>query len=97
MYDEVDLSDATLLVTDRFGIYVPQYFAQSFEFEQLNLSDRFKEDYECILKGPVDYNDWYWEAWSNIFANATLKDTDGNEHYLYQDGDLWAVPVSKEV
>lgn len=95
MYDEVDLSDATLIISDRFGIYVPQYFAESFGFDLLGLNASYKEDYDCILKGPND-NEWYWEAWSNIFANATINDPNGKPHYLWQDGDLWAVPVSKE-
>lgn len=92
MYDEVDLSNATLIIADRFGVYIPQRFARCYSFDLLGLSEKFQDDYKCILQGPSAENEWYWDAWQSILDNATLKDTDGIVHYLYQDGDLWAVP-----
>lgn len=100
MYDEVDLSDAYMFCSDRYGINIPMMFAEMFSYEELHLGtpqqhDRFKEDYECIKRGPHD-NEWYWDAWNNILDHARLEETlkDGTKRmlYLYQDGDLWMVP-----
>ena len=75
-----------LLVSDSYGIYVPQVFAESFG-ENWEISE---EDLEILKTGPD--HEFYWEAWETVLNNArsTCRE-DGKEYWLQQDGDLWAI------
>jgi hypothetical protein len=91
--DTVDLSDAVLLVDSRHGIYVPQIFAGLCREDGAlhgKLSGASAVDMATI-DNPDD--DWYLEAWNMVEQNARITLDDGREYCLYQDGDLWAVPV----
>lgn len=78
-----------LLVNDSHGIYVPQVFATRYDLS--SLEDVNPADHETLLSGPDAYG--YWDAWSEVLALGFIRDVQGNKYYLYQDGDLWAVPV----
>jgi hypothetical protein len=84
----VDLSNAILLITDGFGIYIPKMFAIAYEGK---LPD---EDTLNILRAGPDSED-YWDAWEDVL-NVVKVDFDGKMYDLYQAGDLWAVPCDNE-
>jgi hypothetical protein len=81
---------AVLLISDQWGIYIPQRFAE-LEFESpldiVSNADEF-----AILEDGPDH-EWYWEAWETVLRTCIMRDRDGLDYYLYQDGDLWAIPV----
>ena len=78
-----------LLVDGHHGIYVPQVFAK--RFDRSVLEDISHIDHETLLSGPDA--DEYWDAWAEVLALTFIRDKQGNRYYLYQDSDLWAVPV----
>lgn len=84
-----------LLIDSNRGIYIPQVFAQNFEFYILN-KEELREDLNILISGPE--NEEYDESWSNVLDNCKLTNDKGEEMYLYQsDGDLWAVKEGEEV
>ena len=83
---------AILYASDRYGIYIPQYFAESIKPECL--SGVSGEDLQILLDGPD--HEHYWESWDVVCNNATLTDSNGVTFYLWQDGDLWLVPSNFE-
>lgn len=88
--NEVDLTNAKLYLSDARGIYIPRDFAQGTKRECVaNVND---EDWQTLLAGPD--HEWYWEAWETVLDRATLTDpTSGEQFTLYQDGDLWLLPI----
>lgn len=80
---------AVLLLSDARGVYIPRDFTSAVEFTRVH--NVTPDDYAILAIGP-DHKE-YWEAWMTILDNATITDTDGAEYYLWQDGDLWAIPV----
>lgn len=79
---------AKLLLNDAWGIYVPNECAQRFKLENILM-----EDLKILKSGPEA--EYYWDAWEDVLDQAILK-IDGQDHYLWQDGDLWAIPVDAE-
>lgn len=86
--EEFTLPDsAVLLVSDGFGIYIPQIFCERHNLEMIVGVDW--EDWQNCLDGPD--NPHYWESWETILDNATVLDETGTNWYLYQDQDLWGI------
>lgn len=89
--------DRMLLLGDHRGIYIPKDFAEGFDAEKWGLtSAEDKVNLEVLREGPE--NEYYWEAWDSILAEA--KSTDpltGYEYTLEQDGDLFAVAYAQLV
>jgi hypothetical protein len=81
--------DAVLLLSDARGVYIPKDFTSAVPFERTR--NILPDDYAILAIGP-DHKE-YWEAWMAITDNAHIIADDGSEYYLYQDGDLWAIPV----
>lgn len=87
---EFDLPHEAFLYADSArGVFIPQHFAESIRRE-------------CV-KG-VSYAQWriletgpdaecYWDVWTEIENTARITDSNGQTFALYQDGDLWFVPV----
>lgn len=90
-YDDVLSPYARLLVSDGFGVYIPQVFTERVNFDRLRNVD--PEDWAIISKGPTEDNIHYWEAWDCILSAANVTADDGAVYYLWQDGALWAIPV----
>lgn len=86
------MKDALLLVSDHHGQYVPQRFAHDVDRDVVRGVS--SEDWEILEIGPE--HEYYWDVWDHVLTNATLVDPSGIAHYLFQDGDLWAVPVGAE-
>lgn len=80
---------AVLLLSDARGIYIPRDFTSAVAYSQT--SNITPDDWAILAIGP-DHKE-YWEAWCTILDNARVTDTSGNEFYLWQDGDLWAIPI----
>lgn len=93
MHYEANLEDSILIISDVHGVYIPQKFAKSFKFEELDLSEAFRSDYAALVAGP-DF-EWYWDAWDAILNNAVIRDPNNKKYQLHQDGDLWALPVEE--
>jgi len=77
------MSGIQILVSDHHGIYIPQVFAEQFQFSGIDVND-----INLVSKGPD--HEWYWEAWESIITDAFQIDKNGNTWKLYQDGDLFA-------
>lgn len=90
--DEIDLSKATLFCSNASGVYIPQRFAQ--EVDRSCVTGVADKDYEVLEAGPD--HEHYWDAWADVLDNAKIQDPKMGECYLYQEGDLWVVPVQKE-
>ena len=85
-----DLPNTSQLFADSArGVYIPQHFAESVNRDFL--SGVNADDLATLESGPDA--EWYWEAWESILDNARLTDSTGQVWTLYQDGDLWLVPI----
>lgn len=89
MDDEMDLSGAELFYDGNRGIYIPQNFAQDVDRSKVTGVDAAQ--WADLEAGPE--GEFYWETWAMVTDSARLKTDDGREWYLWQDGDLWMVPV----
>jgi hypothetical protein len=89
------MDDALLWLDSNRGIYLPQAFAQSFLDRASAVSGVSDEDWAILEAGPD--HEWYWETWAHVEDNAIVTAAgDGTRYRLYQDGDLWLVPVDEE-
>jgi len=88
MNDEIDLSDAILLFDGNRGRYIPQHFATT--IDRSYVEGVLAADWATLEAGP-DGED-YWETWDEVLIDATLT-FQGKRYCLWQDGDLWAVPI----
>lgn len=79
---------AILYASDRHGIYIPQYFAESIKRDCVSYVSPGQWD---DLSDPE--NEWYWNTWNDVECSAIVIDPEtGIQYRLYQDGDLWLVP-----
>jgi hypothetical protein len=81
------MSGLKLLISDNRGIYIPQEFAEFNHFNRLFNIDEDDADLVILREGPD--SDYYWDAWDSVISRATYTDSQGNNWYLHQDGDLW--------
>lgn len=79
--------NASLLISDAHGIYIPYYFATQFNWD---IPPELQEDFDILKSGTDD--EFYWEAWDDIINSFTLIDDDGRKCMLYVNGDVWAIP-----
>jgi hypothetical protein len=77
-----------LWLNDARGIYIPRDFVQS--IYRKNVPDVSDEDWAILNTGPE--HELYWDAWDAVLSDAVVHDETG-DYRLYQDGDLWLVPV----
>jgi len=86
-----DISQSAKLFADcNRGVYIPQHFAESVRREFV--SNVSPEDWAILESGPD--HEHYWDAWNDVEMNAILTDESGEQWRLYQDGDLWIIPVN---
>ena len=80
------MSGVELLVSDSWGVYIPQRFAQNF----LDWSGVSAEDLATLGLGPNHQDSQeYWEIWNDVTRDAFYTDAQGHTWRLWQDGDLW--------
>lgn len=88
--------NAILIASDRYGIYIPQRFAETVDREQADLGGMPQDDLtECLQiveSGPDAHG--YWDAWDDLLCRLTVTDkATGATYCLWQDGDLWLLPI----
>ena len=83
---------AILYASDRHGVYIPQYFAESINRYTISLWSSWIEDLDKLCEGP-DSCEYYWEIWEDVLNRLEVNGSDGTTFSLYQDGDLWLVPT----
>lgn len=89
------MKEVELLVDDHHGVYVPMVFAQVYNSpENFKNYDEISKDLEFLANEVNNPNEIenYWYAWEDVERTAILVFSDGSLGYLYQDGDLWAIP-----
>ena len=85
-----DLPESAILYADSArGQYIPQHFAESIKREYV--TGVTSEQFDILESGPD--HESYWEVWCEIEQSAIVTDSAGQSFALYQDGDLWLVPV----
>jgi len=78
-----NVKQAVLYASDSLGIFIPQHFAESADWDQF---EGWKEDQKSVLlSGPN--NESYWDVWNEVLDNVTTA----CGGVLHQDGDLWIV------
>lgn len=82
-----------LLIDANRGIYIPQVFAQHYARHLQNL-EQLQEDINILLEGPE--NKEYWEAWEEVEREGIIN-IDGEACYLFESGDLWAIPQDFDI
>jgi hypothetical protein len=92
---EFDLPESAILYADGArGVYIPQYFAESIRRECVEGVSQ--DDWDILMQDPNsdDCPTWYWDTWASVEQSAIVTDpSNGIAYRLYQDGDLWLVPV----
>ena len=88
--DEINLENAECYADSAKGVYIPQYFAET--IHRHLVEGVSNEDWEILEAGP--YHEYYWDAWNDVTNNCRIKHPSGREYCLWQDGDLWLLPVS---
>lgn len=89
------MDNLTLLYDSRYGVYIPQMFAEELGDLIVNASE-YTEDIAILKRGHE--TDGYWEAWEHVSFWCQLLDPQGKLYYLFQhDGDLWAVDYNTEI
>lgn len=85
--------NAELYLDSNRGVYIPQNFVEITKPECINnLND---EDRTILLAGPD--HEWYWETWEQVLNNCTVTNPDTKQKFtLYQDDDLWLIPIDAE-
>ena len=79
-------------LSDARGIYLPRDFARIVHRHMITgVSD---ENWAILEAGPD--HEWYWEAWDEVCQGAVLTTPEGVRYTLYQDGDLFMIPIGME-
>ena len=77
------------------GIYIPQDFVNVYLHYGHDLRGISQRDIDMCAAGPDE--EWYWEAWDAVEQNAVLTEPGTGQRFnVYQDGDVWLVPVDAE-
>ena len=77
------------IIDSNRGIYIPQQFARNWSDSVQSGMD--EEQKTILLAGPQ--HSQYWDVWEEI-VNEVVFLFDGQKCSLYEDGDLFAVPVN---
>jgi hypothetical protein len=98
MDDNPITDDSILLFDSNRGIYIPENFYRAYgELDNRDSVISGLEGMDWVWHEIMDVDgESYWDAWSTILDNAILTGDDGKKFTLYQDGDLWAIPLVDE-
>ena len=77
------------LIDGNRGVYIPQQFAKNWGDAVQSGMD--EEQKTVLLAGPQTSG--YWDVWDEVVSEVTFL-FDGVLCTLYEDNDLWAVPVN---
>ena len=88
---------AELYLDSARGQYIPQNFFEITKPECINWHGIEDEKEEILADCSDPYNEFYWDSWIRFEDWATVTNPEnGIEYNLYQDGDLWIIPVDAE-
>ena len=88
--------NAELYLDGNRGVYIPQNFFEETKPECINWQGIENEKDEIISDCSNPENEFYWDSWIRFEDYATVTDpNNGIEYSLYQDGDLWLVPITE--
>ena len=90
--------NAELYLDGNRGVYIPQNFFEETKPECINwhCDDEHKE--WILSECSNTDHEFYWDAWNDAECNGMVTVTSpesGIEYNLYQDGDLWLVPITE--
>jgi hypothetical protein len=89
--DDMNLENAILYADSSRGVYIPRFFATTIRKSCVEGIDL--EDLQTLIGRPVSW-EFYWGYWQSVLDNAIVTDpSTGQRFSLYQDGDLWLVPI----
>lgn len=88
-------NDARLIISDHWGIYIPQRFCAGLTADDAARINVDFKDVEICRAGPDE--ELYCEAWQSILDSSCVTDANGRVWRLYQNGDLWEIPDDCEV
>jgi len=92
--ENINLENAILYADSSHGVYIPQYFAESIRREYVSGVSESRWHNMTLDPYGVD-SDLLWDSWTHVLDNATVTDPEtGIEYGLWQDGDLWLVPLA---
>jgi hypothetical protein len=83
-----------LAVDSHHGIYIYQKFVEQYGTRILNPTEEQLQDIETLKKGPTEDEEYIW-SWEGI-EGSTFTDDNGEEFSVYQNGDIWFIPVNME-
>jgi hypothetical protein len=86
--------EVLLWLSDQRGVYIPRDFALSFHHRDVNVKGVSDEDWLILEAGPD--HEAYWDTWLDVTEKAMVVTDQGVRYVLWQDGDLWFVPVGME-
>ncbi len=84
--------DQLLWLSDSRGVYIPRDFALSFT-DRSDVSGVTAEQWEIL---EDSHHTEYWETWDEVLDDAIVTDEKGVQYRLYQQGDLWLIPIGME-
>ena len=87
--EDVNLDQAIYYADSARGVYIPQYFAETIHRDMTKGVS--SEDWKILEAGPD--HEFYWDVWCSVLDNCILTHPDEGCFYLWQDGDLWLVPI----
>jgi hypothetical protein len=95
-----ELPDNAILYLDsNRGIYIPRDFFAETKPECIEWTCSAKQKTWILEQCSNPDNEWYWDAWNDAEAfghvHVIMPET-GIEYSLYQDGDLWLIPIDAE-
>ena len=94
--DDIDLSNAILIVDSHHGIYCPKCFIDDIRLDCLNWPDEISETRKREILNTIDNPDdeFYWDEWDWFTQSVTVTDPETNiEYWIYQNEDVWLVPI----
>jgi hypothetical protein len=83
-----------LWLSDSRGVYIPRDFAASFNDRSKAVAGVSAEDWAVLDAGPD--HALYWDAWTDVGADAVVTDEHGHTYFVWQDGDCWLIPTGME-
>ena len=89
-------TEELLLVDEVYGVYVPQIFARRIKNNDYREDLSFQCDVPDFLKlAEMDPSEEsYSHIWDDVLDRCTVIDAHDQEYFLFQDGNLWAIPTS---
>ena len=90
MKTKVKFEDVALLaVSDSYGIYAYQTFAERF------FSQEQKAEFPALIEGIEA--EFYCEDWEDFVNTNPTITHNGQKWCIYEMGDLWLVPVDADI